>query len=158
MICCAYRHPSTEIENFTEYLQRFLSSSLAANKYVFILGDHHINLLTYNSHTPTCDFVSVLLSQHYLPYIIHPTRVSDHSSTIIDNIFSNVCNVHSGYKSMETMGLKMLFGSVSRRLGKDVLYWFRAKIDADMTKTTTLVHEHIFFQNIAKFIKFSLTY
>ena len=35
----------------------------------------------------------LLLSQHYLPYIIHPTRVSDHSSTIIDNIFSNVCNL-----------------------------------------------------------------
>ena len=59
---------------------------------------------------------------------------------------------------METMGLKMPFESVSRRLGKDVLYWFRAKIDADVTKTTTLVHEHIFFQNIAKFIKFSLTF
>ena len=56
------------------------------------------------------------------------------------------------------MGLKMLFESVSKRLGKYVLYWFRAKIDADVTKTTTLVHEHIFFQNIAKSIKFSLTY
>ena len=47
----------------------------------------------YDSHSLTCDFVSLLLSQNFLPYIIHPTRVSDHSSTFIDNIFSNVCNL-----------------------------------------------------------------
>ena len=92
MICCAYRHPSSEIEHFTEYIQRTLSIPSVANKHVFILGDFNINLLNHDSHTATCDFVSVLLSQNFLPYIIHPTRVSDHSSTIIDNIFSNVCN------------------------------------------------------------------
>ena len=93
LICCAYRHPSTDIEHFTEYLQKSLSNQSVANKHVFLLGDFNINLLNYDSHTATCDFVSLLLSQHYLPYIIHPTRVSDHSSTIIDNIFSNVCNL-----------------------------------------------------------------
>ena len=92
LICCAYRHPSSEIEHFTEYIQRTLSIPSVANKHVFILGDFNINLLNHDSHTATCDFVSVLLSQNFLPYIIHPTRVSDHSSTIIDNIFSNVCN------------------------------------------------------------------
>ena len=57
------------------------------------MGGFNINLLKYDAHTPPCDFVSLLLSQNFLPYIIHPTRVSDHSSTIIDNIFSNVCNL-----------------------------------------------------------------
>ena len=66
-----------------------------ATKHAFILGDFNINLLNYNSHTPTCDFVSLLLSQHYLPYIIHPTQVSNNSSTIIDNIFSNICNLET---------------------------------------------------------------
>ena len=88
LICCAYRHPNSEIEHFNEYIQRTV-----ANKHVFILGDFNINLLNYDSHTPTCDFVSLLHSQNFLPYIIHPTRVSDHSSTIIDNIFSNACNL-----------------------------------------------------------------
>ena len=93
LICCAYRHPSTEIEHFTEYIQRALSNPTVTTKQVFILGDFNINLLNYDSHTPTNDFVSLLLSQHFLPFIVHPTRVSDHSSTIIDNIFSNVCNL-----------------------------------------------------------------
>ena len=95
LICCAYRHPSSEIEHFNECVQRTLANPTVANKHVFILGDFNINLLNYDSHTPTCDFVSLLLSQHFLPYIIHPTRVSDHSSTIIDNIFSNICNLNT---------------------------------------------------------------
>ena len=93
LICCAYHHPSTEIEHFTEYIQRTLSNPTVTTKQVFILGDFNINLLNYDSHTPTNDFVSLLLSQHFLPFIVHPTRVSDLSSTIIDNIFSNVCNL-----------------------------------------------------------------
>ena len=93
LICCAYRHPNTEIEHFIEYIQSTLSNPTVANKQVFILGDFNINLLNYDTHTPTNNFVSLLLSQHFLPFIIHPTRVSNHSSTIIDNIFSNVCNL-----------------------------------------------------------------
>ena len=49
LICCAYRHPNTDIELFTEYLQRSLSNPSVANKHVFILGDFNINL----SHPPT---------------------------------------------------------------------------------------------------------
>ena len=29
-----------------------------------------------------------MVSHYLLPYILHPTRVTDHSATIIDNIFS----------------------------------------------------------------------
>ena len=30
-----------------------------------------------------------MISHHLLPYILHPSRVTDHSATVIDNIFSN---------------------------------------------------------------------
>ena len=30
-----------------------------------------------------------MISHYLLPYILHPTRVIDHSETVIDNIFSN---------------------------------------------------------------------
>ena len=49
---------------------------------------------------PSFSVVSLPFS-HYLPYIIHPIRVSDYSSTIIDNIFSNACN-------LDTKGGKIL--------------------------------------------------
>ena len=54
------------------------------------MGDFNINLLSYDGHTDTNDFISSMVSHYLLPYILHPTRVTDHSSTVIDNIFSNV--------------------------------------------------------------------
>ena len=95
LICCAYRHPNSDPETFNEYIQNILANPTITNKNVFILGDFNLNLLNYDSHTPTKNFVSLFLSQHFLPFVVHPTRVSDHSSTIIDNIFSNICNLET---------------------------------------------------------------
>ena len=52
------------------------------------MGDFNINLLNYDSHSETNDFINLMIS-HFLPHILHPTRITDHSATIIDNIFSN---------------------------------------------------------------------
>ena len=53
------------------------------------MGDFNINLLNYDSHSETNDFINIMVSHHLLPHILHPTRVTDHSATIINNIFSN---------------------------------------------------------------------
>ena len=39
---------------------------------------------------PTNEFLDSLASNSYLPYIIQPSRHTNHSRTLIDNIFSNV--------------------------------------------------------------------
>ena len=90
LFCCAYRHPSSSFDSFSEYLQEVLSNQAVFNKQVFILGDFNINLLNYNSSTPITNYVNFFFSKHFLPYIIHPSRISGHSSTLIDNIFSNI--------------------------------------------------------------------
>ena len=90
LFCCAYRHPNTNLDSFSDYLQEILSSSTVSNKQTFILGDFNVNLLNYNSHTPTTNYVNFLFSKQFLPYIIHPSRVSENSSTLIDNIFANI--------------------------------------------------------------------
>ena len=33
--------------------------------------------------------INTMISHYLLPHILHPTRVTDHSATVIDNIFSN---------------------------------------------------------------------
>ena len=53
------------------------------------MGDFNNNLLNYDSNTATDEFMNFMVSQHLLPYILHPTRITNHSSTIIDNIFTN---------------------------------------------------------------------
>ena len=56
------------------------------------MGDFNVNLLDYASHTPTSDFVNNLFSYSFLPCIHHPTRVSEHRASIIDNIYTNAIN------------------------------------------------------------------
>ena len=55
-------------------------------KLLFIMGDFNVNLLNYESHNDTNDFINTMISHYLLPHILHPT---DHSATVIDNIFSN---------------------------------------------------------------------
>ena len=51
------------------------------------MGDFNLNLLNYETHDDTNDFLNSMISYSFLPYILHPTRVTDYSSTVIDNIF-----------------------------------------------------------------------
>ena len=44
-------------------------------KQVFLLGDFVINLLNYNDCQPTNDFLDLLASNSFIPYILHATRV-----------------------------------------------------------------------------------
>ena len=57
------------------------------------MGDFNINLYNYCSHTETNDFINLMVSNYLLPHILHPTRVTDHSATSIDNISSNNCEL-----------------------------------------------------------------
>ena len=71
------------------YLTQILGIPSKEQKQVFLLGDFNINLLNYNDHQPTNDFLDSLASNSFIPYILHPTRITSHSKTLIDNIFSN---------------------------------------------------------------------
>ena len=87
LFCCAYRHPDMDMGKLTDHFKSILPKLI--NKKIFIMGDFNINLLTFDSHSPTTEFLNNLLSSNFLPCINHPTRISHSSSTIIDNIFTN---------------------------------------------------------------------
>ena len=88
IVCCAYRHPDTEASKFTVYLESTLSK-MDKSKIICIMRDFNINLLNYEFHSNTDEFINSLVSHHLLPHILQPTRVTDHSVTTIDNIFTN---------------------------------------------------------------------
>ena len=87
---CFYRHPNTDVSNFMDYLESTFSQVNQQKYQVFVLGDFNIDLLQYESHSYTNDFLNTMISNSFLPYIHQPTRVTDHSETVIDNIFSNI--------------------------------------------------------------------
>ena len=63
-------------------------------KSVFLLGDFNVNLLNYNEHNQTNKFLDSLASNSFIPLILQPTRITSHSNTLQDNIFSNVIEPH----------------------------------------------------------------
>ena len=69
-------------QTIREYLQR--------KKSVFLFGDFNFNLLNYNEHNQANEFLGSLASNSFIPLILQPTRITSHSNTLIDNIFSNV--------------------------------------------------------------------
>ena len=54
------------------------------------MGDYNVNLLNHNCHNPTSEFIENIMSNTFYPLISMPTRISDNSATLIDNIFTNV--------------------------------------------------------------------
>ena len=99
LCCCANRHPSSDISKLIDHLQETLSNLTKENKLIAIMGDFNIDLLKYDDHIPTNEFVNMLLSYHFQPTILHPIRIIDTSSTVIDNIYVNNTidtNINSG--------------------------------------------------------------
>ena len=53
------------------------------------MGDYNINLLNYEKHSDTTDFVDLLHANSFISLLNRPTRVKRESATLIDNIFTN---------------------------------------------------------------------
>ena len=56
----------------------------------YICGDFIVNLLKINSERHCNAYFDMIISHSFFPRITLPTRMSYESSTLIDNIFSNV--------------------------------------------------------------------
>ena len=58
------------------------------------MGDINIDLLNFDTCSLTQDFVNFLGTQYFPPQITQPTRITEHTATLIDNIFLS-CMEHS---------------------------------------------------------------
>ena len=86
-----YRHPSMDLADFNcNYLNKLLENISKEQKSISLLGDFNVNLLNYNEYNETTEFLNSLASNSFIPSVLQPTRVTSHSNTLIDNIFSNV--------------------------------------------------------------------
>ena len=82
--------PTMDLNEFNDkYVNKLLDNITKENKTTFLLGDFNIDLLKYESHTSTNEFLDSLSSNMILPYILHPNRITVHSKSLIDNIFSD---------------------------------------------------------------------
>ena len=89
IVTVIYRPPNTDTRLFTEKLGVLLDCIRNEKKLCYLIGDYNIDILNYDSHSATADFVDMLYSHAFLPLINRPTRITLNSATILDNIFTN---------------------------------------------------------------------
>ena len=71
-------------------LLKLLENISKEQKSIFLLGDFNVNLLNYNEHNQKNKFLDSLACNSFILLILQPTRITSHSNTLIDNVFSNV--------------------------------------------------------------------
>ena len=92
MIGCIYKHLTANVEEFTIKFDEFLNQ-LNPNKYdMYIMGDMNIDLLKYHCHQQTERYLDMIYSFNLLPVITKPTRITSHTATLIDHIYTNTIN------------------------------------------------------------------
>ena len=90
LVCAIlYRHPSGKPEDFTKYLYSTLDKISKEKKLCLFMGDFNINLLNFEDCQITEEFINTIVSYDFLPHILQPTRITDHTASLIDNIFFN---------------------------------------------------------------------
>ena len=84
-----YRHPNSDINRFNDLLDNTLSS-ITKNRDIkncIVAGDINIDIARYYSFRPAEQYLDIMSQNAFLPCIQLPTRITDHSATLIDHIF-----------------------------------------------------------------------
>ena len=67
-------------------------STCSNDKELYIYGDLNIDLLKYKIHQTTSRFVDMIFSLGLFSLITKPSRITQHSHTLIDNILPTISN------------------------------------------------------------------
>ena len=90
LVGSVYRSPSSILSDFHSELERIFQIIQAdfRDSIVVVCGDTNIDLLKSNC-TRMNAYLDVLDSFGFVPQILRPTRITSHSSTLIDHILTN---------------------------------------------------------------------
>ena len=93
IICNMYRSPSGKLECFLGKLNDTLQLlTRHRNKNILFVSDSNIDLLKYDHFEPATTLVDCFSEYGFAPIISKPTRITSHTATLIDHIFTNNCH------------------------------------------------------------------
>ena len=104
-----YRPPNADLSVFSNF-EVMMERVAAECRDVVLMGDLNINLLTPSSQT---DRLLLITSENNLKQLIsEPTRITDHSQTLLDVLFTSSPDVFSSSGATECVGSDhlMIFG------------------------------------------------
>ena len=85
-----YRSPSRDPKKFIATLDCLLKGlDRHSSKLIIIAGDANIDLLKYNSDVSSQDLIETLEKYGFAQTVSKPTRITDHSATLIDHVYTN---------------------------------------------------------------------
>ena len=84
-----YRPPNSKLEQFKECLAEILQKVDRQNKKCYLIGDFNLDLFKANENQFINGFINQMFSSTFYPLISKPTRITNSSATLIDNIFVN---------------------------------------------------------------------
>lgn len=132
-----YRPPDDAgIDAYIEKCQDLFSSFGLFNKRVYILGDFNINMLDFDNRRRK--FSDLMSSQFLLPLIDLPTRVTENSETLLDNVWTNDLSiVDSGVFQADITDHFPIFVSFTLGTPKETfIKYFRDHSDISLAKLT----------------------
>ena len=84
-LAAIYRHPNGDPRHFIEGMAKVLER-LPKKNICLLSGDTNIDLIKYeNDHN--MEYLTTLSSYNFLPYNLIPSRLTDHSATLLDHFF-----------------------------------------------------------------------
>ena len=87
-----YRKPCEVLDEFNVFLEEltsFLIFIKNQNRPSYLCGDYNIDLLKIKMKNHANNYFEELVTNGFFPKITLPTRISERSSSLIDNIFTN---------------------------------------------------------------------
>ena len=72
-----------------DFMNTLFDKLTEENKPSVISGDFNLNLIKYTQNRGVNQFLENILSNNFIPHITLPTKVTEKSATLIDNIFTN---------------------------------------------------------------------
>ena len=84
-----HRPPNQNQREFVNNIDQLIANISKENKSCYLMGDFNLNLLNHQSHDITGEFLDIMYSRMFVPLITRPTRITSHTATLIDNIFTN---------------------------------------------------------------------
>ena len=96
-----YRHHHHSIHEFNNHLEDGIKKISSENKLIYLAGDFNIDILK-NNEKYIDNFLDLIYSYSLYPLILRPTRITDKSETLIDNILTNDLNNIGGILMFDT--------------------------------------------------------
>ena len=84
-----YRPPNRNFATFESAMNTILEKIDRENKLCYLMGDFNIDLFKSESCDYVSQFIEQLFTSSFFPLITKATRITDHTDTLINNIFTN---------------------------------------------------------------------